>query len=431
MPNVNLDAAFVHTAICPAGKGKIDYYDNTITGFILEVRSSGGMTYHLRYRDAHGKQRQHKIGDAASITFDKARQAAVVLRSRVVLGEDPLAQRKVKRLIPTLAEFAADRYMPFIKGYKKSWDSDDSYLRNHVLPRFGKCHLDQVRQEDVIAFHHAMRADGYALATCNRMVILMRYMFNLAKKWKIPGAESNPTEGVPLYEANNARERFLTPAETQRLKEAIAQSENTMLPSIVPLLLLSGARKRELLDAKWEHFDLDRRLWRIPTSKTGKARHVPLSSAMLAVLAQVPRIEGCAYVVPNPKTKLPFVSVFCSWNTARKAAGLPEVRMHDLRHSMASNMVNAGRSIYEVAKTLGHTQLKTSQRYSHLSNETLLAAVDAAAGATGTEWGVVTEKPAEPAESSPVRVAPVGKVGKSTRVVLAGEMRGTAAAVAV
>ena len=108
--------------------------------------------------------------------------------------------------------------------------------------------------------------------------------------------------------------------------------------------------------------------------------------------------------------------------------------MHDLRHSMASNMVNAGRSIYEVAKTLGHTQLKTSQRYSHLSNETLLAAVDAAAGATGTEWGVVTEKPAEPAESSPVRVtkvAPVGKVGKSTRGVLVGEMRGTAAAVAV
>ena len=188
-----------------------------------------------------------------------------------------------------------------------------------------------------------------------------------------------------------------------------------------------GARKRELLDPKWEHFDLDRRLWRIPTAKNGKACHVPTSSAMLAVLAQVPRIEGCTYVVPNPKTKLPFVSVFCSWNTARKAAGLPEVRMHDLRHSMASNMVNAGRSIYEVAKTLGHTQLKTSQRYSHLSNETLLAAVDAAAGATGTQWGAAPEKSAESAESSPVKVttvATVGKVGKSGRGVLSGEMKG-------
>jgi len=90
--------------------------------------------------------------------------------------------------------------------------------------------------------------------------------------------------------------------------------------------------------------------------------------------------------VPNPKTREPYVSVFYSWNTARKQAGLPEVRMHDLRHSMASNMVNSGRSIYEVAKVLGHTQLKTSQRYSHLSQETLIAAVDAAATATGTNW---------------------------------------------
>jgi integrase len=295
-------------------------------------------------------------------------------------------ERKTKRLIPTVTEFAADRYMPFVKGYKKSWDSDDSYLRNHVLPRFGALHLDEVKQEAVIEFHHGMRAK-YALATCNRMVILMRYMYNLAKKWKIPGSDVNPTAGVQLYECNNARERFLTQEETQRLRDALETSDNPQLRYIVPLLLLSGCRKRELLESKWEHFDLERRSWRIPTSKTGKARHVPLSAAMLSVLSQLPRWNDCSYVVPNPKTKQPYVSVFCSWNTARKQAGLPEVRMHDLRHSMASNMVNSGRSIYEVAKVLGHTQLKTSQRYSHLSNETLLAAVDASANAAGTNWG--------------------------------------------
>ena len=119
MPIVSLSADFVRTVGCP-DKGKIDYYDNAITGFVLESRSSGGKTYALRYRDPHGQQRQHKIGDAASISFDKARQAATVLRSRVVLGESPSEERKTKRLIPTLAEFAADRYMPFVKGYKKS-----------------------------------------------------------------------------------------------------------------------------------------------------------------------------------------------------------------------------------------------------------------------------------------------------------------------
>lgn len=211
-------------------------------------------------------------------------------------------------------------------------------------------------------------------------------MYNLAKKWKIPGAEANPTHGVALYEANNARERFLTIEETQRLHVALAASENVQLKHIVALLLLMGNRKRELLDAKWTDFDLERRSWRIPLAKSGKARHVPLSAAALDVLGQLPRFEGCPYVVPNPKTLKPYVSIFCSWNTARKQAGLPEVRMHDLRHSMASNMVNSGRSIYEVAKVLGHTQLKTSRRYSHLSQEILLAAVDAAANATGTDW---------------------------------------------
>ena len=178
----------------------------------------------------------------------------------------------------------------------------------------------------------------------------------------------------------------MTAQETQRLRLALEHSENSQLRYIVPLLLLSAARKRELLEAKWEYFDLERRTWRIPTSKTGKARHVPLSAAVLSVLAQVPRWEGCAYVVPNPKTREPYVSVFCSWNIARKQAGLPEVRMHDLRHSMASNMVNSGRSIYEVAKVLGHTQIKTASRYSHLSQATILDAVDAAANATGTNW---------------------------------------------
>jgi integrase len=122
-------------------------------------------------------------------------------------------------------------------------------------------------------------------------------------------------------------------------------------------------------------------------SKNGKSRHVPLSKAALEILNQLPRFEGCLYVVPNVQTLKPQVQLHRAWNNARIAAGLPDLRMHDLRHSMASNMVNSGRSIYEVAKVLGHSQLKTTQRYAHLSQETLLEAVDAAAEATGTDWG--------------------------------------------
>lgn len=244
-------------------------------------------------------------------------------------------------------------------------------------------HLDEIKTEAVIELHHGMKAQGYAAATANRIVILLRYMFNLGKKWKVSGAETNPTHGVDLFEVNNAKERFLTQAEALRLFEVIKSSENTQLQYIVPLLLLLGCRKRELLDAQWQDFDLDRRSWRIPMTKNGRPRHVPLSETVLQILAQLPRWEGCPYVVPNPKTLKPYVQIFYSWDTARKQAGMPELRMHDLRHSAASFLINSNHSLYVVQKLLGHTQIKTTARYSHLAPETMLNAADAMANAAG------------------------------------------------
>jgi len=202
----------------------------------------------------------------------------------------------------------------------------------------------------------------------------------------LPCAERDPLEGVKQKECNNKIERFLNPAETARLKVCVDRSANTQLKYITALLLLSGCRKRELLDARWEQFDLGRKVWRIPTSKTGRARHVPLSDQALAVLRSVPRFEGCPWVVPNPATLKPFTAVFNAWDKARRDAHLPDLRMHDLRHSAASYMVNAGQSLYVVGQVLGHSQAKTTQRYAHLSNETLLNAVNLAAHASGTEW---------------------------------------------
>ena len=386
MPSIALDANVVKNTACPPEKSRLDLYDTVIAGFIVEVRSSGSKTYYLRYRDKHGKQKQYKIGDTKSLTFEQARNAAQTLRARVVLGEDLSAEKAALKNTPTFEAFTHERYMPYIKGYKRSWDTDDSVLRNHLLPKFGRLHLDEITTQDIIAFHHAMRSQGYAAGTCNRIVIMMRYMFNLAKKWGIQGADTNPAAGIPLFEENNKRERYLNPMEVKRLHEALLNSDNPQLQYIVPLLLLTGCRKRELLNAQWEHFDLERRTWRIPISKSGKARHVPLSSDVVNLLGQVPRFDDCPYVVPNPKTQLPYVSIFCSWNTARKQAGLPEVRMHDLRHSFASFLVNSGRSLYEVQNILGHSQLVTTQRYAHLSQATLLDATNAAASAAGLTY---------------------------------------------
>ncbi|MFI8616214.1 tyrosine-type recombinase/integrase [Acidovorax sp. NPDC077693] len=387
MPNVNLDAQFVRDVVCSEGRSKTDYYDNVITGFILEVRATGGKTYSLRYRDPHGKQRQHKIGDAKSITFDKARQAAEKLRAKVVLGEDPYYDKKTVREVPTLSQFITDKYLPHMRVHRRNFQSTISFLNLHIVPRFGHLHLDSITSAMVEQAHGEMRSKGYAAATSNKLPILLKIIFNLAGKLKVHGASKNPANGIALFQLNNAKERYLTSEETARLHEALDRSDNKQLKYIVALMLMFGCRKRELLDAKWDDFDLERKFWRISTSKTGKARTIPISYKAWEILQQLPRWDGCVYVVPNPKTLKPFANLFCCWNTARKRAGLSDVRMHDLRHSFASNLVNAGQSMSVIGKLLGHSQLKTTQRYAHLSDATLLAAVDVAANAAGAPIG--------------------------------------------
>lgn len=227
------------------------------------------------------------------------------------------------------------------------------------------------------------RAEGLAPATVEKLRVLLGRSFELGSRWGIPGCDKNPTRGVPRKPLNNARERFLTAEEAARLREAVAASYNPQLKYIVGLLLLTGARVRELLDARWEHIDLGRRVWLIPTSKTGRSRHVPLSTAAMAIIEGLPRFKGCPWLVPNPDTLKPFVSIKSGWAVAIRRAKLRGLRIHDLRHSAASFMVNSGVDLFAVGKVLGHASYQSTQRYSHLANDTLMKAVEAAAAKQG------------------------------------------------
>jgi integrase len=301
----------------------------------------------------------------------------------VTVGENPCEERQLTRQVPTVAQLA-DRYLEHARSRKRSHEIDDRYLRNHVVPKFGKLRITEVTQSDIVAWlDHKVKVDGYAQATANRLQVICSLMWKLANRWNVPGSDRNPLAGLSLPNPNNERDRFLTPAEVLRLRAAVESSPNTQLKHIVAILLLSGCRKRELLDARWSEFDLDRRTWTVPMAKGGKARRIPLSTAAVQELRALPRWDGCPFVVPNPKTLRPYTSIFNAWDTARREAGLADVRIHDLRHSAASNMVNSGQSLYVVGQVLGHAQPRTTQRYAHLSQDTLLTAADAGAAAAG------------------------------------------------
>lgn len=378
MPIERLTNQFVQLAYCPEGKRKVDYYDDLITGFVLEVRPSGGRTYYLRYQDEHGRQKQHKIGAAHDITLAQARKKAKELRAQVVLGGDPAAKRKEKKAVPTYNELA-DQHLAYAETYQKVPENTASVLRVHLRPRWGKLHLDEITTQDIAKWFAEKRDAGLAPATVEKIRIVFNRSFELALRWKMPGITSNPIKGIPRRKFSNARDRFLSSEEAERLQQAVAASSNPQLKHIVGLLLLTGARKSELLKAKWQDVDLDRRAWFIPDSKTGKSRHVPLSQAAVDIINQLPRWEKCPWLLPNPETREPYNDVKRAWDTARRAAGMPDLHLHDLRHSAASFMINSGIALYTVGRILGHADFQSTARYSHVAQDTLLDAVEAGA----------------------------------------------------
>ena len=370
MPVLNLTQPLLKSLSCPAGKRKIDFFDALCKGLLLEIRESGGCTYYLRFSDSRGNIRQMKIGNTNDLSLTQARLMVDQSRNALVMGNDPFELKSSLKQAPTINQFIHERYIPFVAGYKRSWKFDQGLLKNHIESRWGKRYLDQVTKADIVtlmADHRKTHAPG----SCNRLLILVRYLFNLAIKWETPGITKNPTAGFPLLKEDNKHERYLSTQEAQVLYIYLKQSDNKMLEFIIPMLILTGARKREVLDARWEDFDFERRSWRIHTTKLGRPRHVPMSDGVITLLQSMPRYN-CDWAFPNPKTLKPYQSIYHSWHTARKAAGLSDVRIHDLRHTFASFLVNSGRTLYEVQHLLGHTQIKTTQRYSHLSTDTLL-----------------------------------------------------------
>ena len=252
-------------------------------------------------------------------------------------------------------------------------------MTKHILPRWGKVRLTDIDGRAVAHWLAAKRTDGLAPATVEKIRMIFSRSFELGKRWGVPGSDRNPARAVPRKPLNNARERYLTAEEASRLRDAASTSRNPLLRPIIDLLMLTGSRVGELLQARWEHVDVERRAWLIPTSKTGRARHVPLSQAAIDVIVALPRLGGCPWMLPNPETLKPLVTIKHGWQAARQAAGMSDLRIHDLRHSAASFMVNSGVDLFAVGKVLGHASYQSTQRYAHLANDTLLAAVEAGA----------------------------------------------------
>ena len=376
----NLTQPFVKRIECEQDKSKQEFYDNEIKGFSLEVRANGTKTYFLRTKGADGKRVAKKLGDAKVISVKDARAKAIKLKRKIESQVDNLTlEAENSGQTMTLEEFYNDHYLPYIKKQIKSYETNISVFKNHILPAFGLKNMVEIKKSEIITLHSNMvQKKKLAPATANKVLIFISHAFNVAMQLEIKGIEVNPASKIKPYLLNNAREKYLTKEEAARLIEVINQTQqNIHLKYIIPMLILTGARRGEVLRARYEDFNLNQLTWTIPISKSGKKRILPITPQLLELYNSIPKTNG-EYLFASPATGKPYVTIYQSWNSARIKAGLKDVRIHDLRHSYASALVNNGRSLYEVQTLLGHSTSKMTQRYAHLSNENLMKAASCA-----------------------------------------------------
>lgn len=379
MPQVHLTAVAVRAAECPSDRRKLDLFDTEQQGFMLEVRASGGKTYYQRYINSFGRTKQFKIAPAGVVSLDDARRKAREIMAGVLLGGDPQAARKESRAILTFQEFIRDRYLPYVSSYKQSWQTDETILRVHAFPIIGRLRLDEIEANHGSALIKAMRDQEYAVGTINRVIVIVRYAINLARKWGLLKAATNPMSGLTAG-PDVLRNRFLSAEETNRLIKELAVDQNRTAADAILLLLLTGARRNEITHALWEQVDFVKKTLYVPRSKSGKARWISLNSAAIALLTR--RLDPAEkYIFPSPVTGKPSPSLYFPWDRIRTKAKLDGVRLHDLRHSFASVLVNQGVSLYVVQGLLGHANPRTAQRYAHLAQDTLTKASEVVADA--------------------------------------------------
>jgi integrase len=358
-------------------------WDADVRGFGVR-RQQRDASYVLKVR-VGTRQRFLTIGrHGAPWTPETARREARRLLGEIAAGRDPADARAARKRSPTFSEFA-DRYLSahvLVSKKPRSAAEDRRNLLRHILPAFGRRLIIEITSADGAKFQASKSATPIA---ANRCLALMSHMFNMAERWGLRPPRSNPCEHVAKY-PERARERMLSPEELARLGSALATASTGdpsslgHLPSgrqpredwraiaVVKLLIFTGARLSEVLGLRWEQVDLQRGIARLSDSKTG-SKTIYLTEPALEVLRAVPRFDNSPFVLPGDRNGTHYSGVQKAWRRIRALAGLQDVRLHDLRHTHASEAVSAGESLYIVGKILGHTHAATTQRYSHLAED--------------------------------------------------------------
>jgi integrase len=391
----------------PPGRGQCFIWDSEIKGFALRVTVGGAKSFVLDYR-IDGRQRRITLGNYPDWTVQAARVAAKTMKRDVDLGQDPMGERHALRDAPTVQDLWQRYQIEKLENKAARTQVDErSMWHKIILPRLGKHRVADVTYNDVDELHRDITRIRKTPVRANRVVEVLRGAFNLAIRWH--WRQDNPTRGVQRNQEEK-RERYLGKTEIMALARALNEHPEVTSANAIKLLMLTGARRGEVLGATWDMFDLEQGTWVKPSAHTKQRRihRVPLSSPALELLKSM-RFEAKNRFVFGGAEGKPLTDIKRTWASVCKTVGFveripkrtrsgkpvfnetgapilieqPNLRIHDLRHSFASILVSAGASLPLIGQLLGHTQVQTTQRYAHLFDSPMRDAAEAVGAFVG------------------------------------------------
>ena len=348
-------------------------FDKAVTGFGLRIHPSGRKVWIVQAR-IEGRSRRIVIARHGEIDLAEARRLAPGMLARIRAGDNPADDIRKERESPTLREFADE----YLRRCEPHWKPSGRrtmriYLKAHILPAFGRIPLDRIGPEDVAAWFDVASRDKPGAA--NRALEILRAMMFRAEEWGMRERGTNPCLGI----AKNPRKqvaRFLDADELARLGRALDANEARWPEAVaaIRLLALTGCHRSEVLNLRWR--DIGEDAIRLPDSKTGP-RAVPLGEAARAHIAALPGARKAdAFLFPRHAGGRGEWSLTNCWRTVCADAKLGRLRLHDLRHTAASQAVMAGETLPLVGKLLGHRRHSTTASYAHLADGHLVEAAE-------------------------------------------------------
>ena len=321
----------------------------------------GNQRWYLDYYSESGKRVQEVVRHAGC-----KEDALIALRTKVqsILrgqsGKDGGG--------PGFKEFSEEYLREYAVKRKRSWKSDQCYLRAHLIPFFGNMRLSEITRKNVEQYSSRRVEEGVKKSTVNRELAVLRKMMFKAIDWG--RLDKNPVQREDFFQGEEqSKERVLTPYEQARL----LQVSSVSLKPILITALNTGMRRGEILGLEWEHVDLKNRKITLActNTKNKKRREIPINEELFSLLATLRAgANGSPYVFPNPFTGRPLQDAKSAFYRACKKAGIKGLRFHDLRHTFASRLSARGVDLNTIRELLGHGSIRMTQRYLH-SNQAL------------------------------------------------------------